>query len=307
MDINIVINQMMVLFLLIGVGYTVTRSGLGDMGMQETITKFIISVTAPAMMLSSVTGGITGIHPMEVLQVFLISIAMYLIFPFLGKLMAKFLRVVPSEENLYVFMTTFSNVGFMGFPVIRSIFGEAGVFYCAIVNMVFNVSSYSYGMALMSGKKVEGPIKNYINPAVISAFVTIALYFLKVPFHPAINQAARSLGDATTPLAMVVIGMSLARIPVRRIFSEVRIIPFTVIKQIAIPFAAYYILTPFITNRLILGVLIIIIAMPVATNCVLFATKYRNNVETATRAVFITTLCSLITIPLLSWFIHINS
>lgn len=304
MDINVVINQMLVLLLLMGVGYVIVKGGIGDYSMQEVLTKLILNATAPALMLSSVSGGQAKGTLKEVMIVFTVSLIMYIILPFLGMFLSFILKVRPEEKNLYVFMTTFSNVGFMGFPVIRSIFGEQGIFYAAIMNMVFNILSYSYGMALMSGKPIPKRVREYMNIPVVTALLTVVLYLLKVPFHPALNQAIRTLGDATTPLAMIVLGMSLTRIPIRTLFQDPRLVPFTFIKQVILPLVAFYILKPVIVDPLILGVTVISSAMPVATNCVLFATKYGNNVETATRSVFVTTMASLITIPLLTWFMQ---
>lgn len=304
-DISVVINQMLVLLILIGVGYLIRMTGLGDYNMQEVITKLILNATAPAMMLSSVSGGQAKGSPMEVLLVFLIALIMYLVLPFIGMGLVKLLKVKKEDINLYIFMTTFSNVGFMGFPVIRSIFGESGVFYTAIFNMIFNLFSFSYGMALMSGKEISKKPKDYVNLGIVAAIVTIVLYFMKVPFHPAVHQSIKTLGDATTPFAMIVIGMSLATIPLNTLFEDLRIIPFTIIKQVLVPILSLYLLRPIIKDPLILGVTVIIIAMPVATNCVLFATKFNNNVKVATRGVFITTIASLITIPILSYVLHL--
>ncbi|MDQ9891089.1 hypothetical protein RFZ55_01815, partial [Acinetobacter baumannii] len=77
-------------------------------------------------------------------------------------------------------------------------------------------------------------------------------------------------GDITTPIAMLIIGSTLANIPLKEVFSELRIYPYTFIKQVIIPVLAYPVLRLFIQDPLILGVTLIMISMPVANSAVLF-------------------------------------
>lgn len=107
------------------------------------------------------------------------------------------------------------------------------------------------------------------------------------------------IGDITTPIAMLLIGSTLATIPVKEVFTEVRIYPYTILKQIVIPVIAYPILNAFIRDPLILGVSLIMLAMPVGNIAVLFATEYQKDVALAAKAVFMTTLLSIVTIPVI--------
>ncbi|MNP50372.1 Membrane transport protein [compost metagenome] len=107
------------------------------------------------------------------------------------------------------------------------------------------------------------------------------------------------VGSITTPIAMMLIGSTLANIDIKEVFTEFRIYPYTIIKQILIPLAAYPILSYFITNPLILGVALINLAMPVANSAVLFATQYDGDLKLAAKSVFITTLLSVFTIPVI--------
>ena len=113
----------------------------------------------------------------------------------------------------------------------------------------------------------------------------------------------KTVGATTTPLAMIVIGIALSGISVKSVFTEIRLYPYVIIKQIMLPLLAWAILKNVIVNPYLLGIIIVIIAMPVATSSVLFANRYENNVALATKGVFITTLASVITIPLISYLL----
>lgn len=97
---------------------------------------------------------------------------------------------------------------------------------------------------------------------------------------------------------MLLIGCSLAKMDIKSVFTEVRIYPWTIIKQLIIPLLLWFPLTMIIKNELVLNVTYVLIAMPVANSAVLFATNYGGDSELAAKTTFITTLISLITVPI---------
>ena len=98
---------------------------------------------------------------------------------------------------------------------------------------------------------------------------------------------------------MMIIGATLARIPFKTVFDELRLYPYTILKQLVLPIIAYYLLSSFIKDPLILGVTLICIAMPVGNSAVLFTNLCGGNNELAAKSVFITTIISIITIPII--------
>ena len=203
-----------------------------------------------------------------------------------------------------MYMTIWSNVGFMGFPVIASIFGEGAIFYATIFNLIFNVSNFTLGIVLMSseGRKALD-VRKFLSPGMMASIVAVMMFILNLNLPELLNDTLKTVGDTTTPLAMIVIGIALAGISVKSVFTEIRLYPYVIIKQILLPLLAWVILQNVIVNSYLLGIVIVIIAMPVATSSVLFANRYENNVALATKGVFITTLASVMTIPLISYLL----
>ena len=188
----------------------------------------------------------------------------------------------------------------MGFPVIQSIFGEGAIFYAAIFNMIFNFMNFSLGIRLMSDKrKGSFSVKKFLRPGIFGAIFALIIFFTGITLPSPLVDSMKNLGDTTSPLAMIVIGMSLAEIPFKSVFTEIRLYPYTLIKQVIIPILSWYVLRNIISNELILGITVIVIAMPVATSAVLFSSEYDGNTNLATKSVFITTLASLVTIPVI--------
>ena len=113
-----------------------------------------------------------------------------------------------------------------------------------------------------------------------------------------ITDTINMVGSITSPSAMLLIGCPLAKMDIKKVFSNIRIYPWTLIKQIAIPLLLWVPLATVIKNETLLIVAYILTAMPVANTAVLFATNYDSDVDSASRGVFITTLFALITVPL---------
>lgn len=300
MSFFVVVNQMTVLFLLMVTGYIAVKFKLADGEFQSRLSGFIVNVTQPLVMIASVSSGEVRGDAGSILTVLAVGLIMYMVLPLVGMGINKVIGTPPEERNTYLFMTIFSNVGFMGYPVVQSIFGSGAIFYVSIIVMIFNFMSYTVGVSLMSGDRIQFNPKVLINPGMVAAITAIMIFLLKIPVHPVIGQFTGMLGNTTSPLAMVVIGMALSKIPLAKIFSEGRMISFTLIKQIIVPVLAWLILRNIIADPYILGILIVVIAMPVAATSVIFATQYKKDMDLATRGVFISTALSMFTIPLIS-------
>lgn len=300
MDIQVILMQMIQLFLVIGLGYFLFKVKILDVELNKRLTTLLLTVTTPALILSSVLSTTEYLPYTDILFVFLVGILVYIALPILGWILVKIMRIPLPQQGLYIFMTVFSNIGFMGFPVMKAIFGNDAVFYTAIFNMLFNLLVFSVGTGIMgygTGRKMKFNPKDLLSPGVVASLIALVIYMGKIQFPDVISSTVTMIGDITTPIAMLIIGSTLANIPLEEVFSELRIYPYTVIKQVIIPVLAYPILRLFIQDPLILGVTLIMISMPVANSAVLFATEYDGDVSLAAKAVFMTTLLSIVTIP----------
>lgn len=306
MNIGVIFNQMIILSIVMVIGYVANKKDILNEMVNKKISSLILNITSPALILSSVLNqDKKGDYTVLLLVVFL-GICLYIILPFIGIFIGKILKVEKEDEKLYQFMTIFANVGFMGFPVIESIYGTEAVFFAAIINLIFNVLCFSYGVYLISDNdKVSFDIKLLLNPGIVVSIFSIIIYITGVKFPFVIKETSAIVGEITVPLAMMLIGSSLAQIPIKDVFSEKRLYPYTFIKQIVIPIIIYFILKPFVINQMILGVIVILSAMPVGTIAIMFTNEYGGNVSLASKTIFITTISSVITIPTLVYILFI--
>lgn len=300
MSISIVLNQLIILFILMALGFLLYRIHMMPRDFNRQLTKLLLNVTMPALIINSVLTVEEKASGKTVLFILFLAIIMYLLLPVLGMLLAKILFVPKKQLGLYIFMTVFSNVGFMGFPLINALLGNEAVFYTALFNIIFNLSAFSYGILLVN-YGTQNPVRlNFrllLSPGILLSLLAVVIYFINIPFPESVREAIGSVGSLTTPLAMLLIGASLSSMNLKEVFSDWRIYPYTLLKQFVLPLSLFPLLKLFIHDELLLGVTLIMLSVPVANTAVLFATEYQADEKLAARTVFITTLSSLISIP----------
>lgn len=305
MDISIILNQMLILFLFLFLGVLLNRVGIINSDFNQRITKIIIHVTMPCMILASVLkqDGKRDMHALIILAI--VGVLIYIALPVFAFLLVHIFPVRTERKGLYMFMTIYGNVGFMGFPVLNALYGPTAVFYAAIINIAFNLSIYTYGVIIMHYKKETSAalnIKSILSPGVSLSVFAVFVYIFHIPFPPSLTSALTSLGDMTVPLAMIVIGGTLGTMKLKELVNDLALYPYVMFRQFILPLCAFPLLHLFLKDKLILGVSFILLMMPVANTAVLFANLYNGDAKLAAKGVFFTTLLSIVSIPVLIYF-----
>lgn len=298
----VVLNQMIVLCIMMGIGYFLMKKNYIDDHFNKKMNFLVLQLTLPCLILASVFGENETSQKM-VFQVLVIGLIYFMILPVVAYIVVKILRVEKSKQGLFMFMTIFSNSGFMGIPVIAALFGNTGVIYAAIMTMLFNICLFTYGVFLFgldSEEGIEINLKSLMTPGVLSSVIALILYFFRIPLPEVLISTFDYVGAVTVPLAMILIGASLTAIPMKEIVVDYSIYPFVFIRQILIPLLAFPIVNYLIDDQIIKGVILLSLAMPVGTSVVMFATQYGGDTVTASKTVLLTTVLSVITIPFIA-------
>lgn len=304
MDMVAIINQMAVLFLMIVIGYIAAKCHVIDDEANKILTRVVMNVSLPCTVLFSVMGGNATMSGSDALIFMGLVIAVYAITIIIAVISPKMFRAPKDDAGLYMFMLSFANVGFMGYPVTQAIFGPTSVFYVALFCMAFNVLTYTIGVIFVAGKDTKINLKLLISPVLIATLVSIILFITGVDFIPgAITKTVEMLEKLTTPISMLVVGASLAHLPIRDMFNEWRVYIVSLLRLIIIPVIVWLIFKWFVHDPLMLGVLTVVAGMPVATLATMFSIQYEKNVMLASKTVFLSTMLSVPTIPLLVYFL----
>lgn len=317
MQIEIILEQTAKLFLMLCVGFLLAHLELLDLHTKQKLTKILLQVTTPLMMIDAfydrmLTVTEQGTGSVSVGMLFAVSFGFYLVLIVLSLILVYAMRTPKQDRRLYLFMTIFGNVGFMGFPVVQAVFGTEGLFYAAILNSVFNIFVYTFGVVLMGGASASGgslaaqikgiPWKKLlITPAVIGTAVGVLIFVLRIHLPSLIADTCDTLGGLTSPLAMLVVGANLNGMKWKEMLSNVRLYIYILLRQIALPLVFWLLIRNVIHHDVLAPTLLLLSCMPVANTTALFATEYGGNEKLASQAIFMTTLFSLISFPLIIW------
>jgi len=303
MDIQAIISQLAVLFILLIFGYAGGKLKVLTPDTGKVLTKLVMNIALPCTALSSVVGGNLRVTGGETAFYMLMSLLVFLISFVIAVISARLFVKDKPTRGLYSYMIIFSNAAFMGYPVSFAIYGAASVFYVALFNITFLVVVFTVGTILMSGKGGKPDLKAIFTPALIAALLVIPLAIIGFKAPPIIADAIRLTGSITTPASMLIIGVSLSLVPLKEVFSEWRLYPASLIKLMVVPVVLWFVLRPIVTDDLVLGMLIVISAMPTAAIAGMHAIEHGNDVKIASAGIFLTTLLSCATIPLVVYML----
>ena len=301
MNVNALSEQMILLFVLILVAYLASKVKLLPANANKVLADLVVNITNPATILYSVA---TSSHALSngavlsILGITTLTLGGQILF---AHGYTKVLRLEQRPAGVYRFMLVFSNCGFLGYPVVRALFGADAVFVASMYNLIFQILCFTYGVRQVGGdpSSRQVSIKMFMTPMVVTSVLALILYLINIPFHPMVVETLSLLDRITSPASMLVIGCALAAYPLKTIFGRWHVYVFCVMRLIVIPVIVWAVLRLFITDPLILGVMVVLSAMPAATNTVLLCAKYNGDESTAASGLFVSTLLSLLTMPVL--------
>lgn len=299
---------MLVLLILLLVGVAAAKTGVVDQETNRRLTRFALVFPQSAQIISSVVGEDLDISAGQLLGVFGAACVMYGVPIALGFLTPVLYRFKKEDRGIYSFMTIFGNVGFMGFPVAETLFGSKGLFYAAILNMPFNLLAYTLGISLLHRGQGKTKIswRQLLNAPLISAIIAIVLLLTKIHIPTPVADAIDLLGDTIVPLAMIIIGASLGSQKMSEVFGDWRAYAFAPVRLLVAPVLVWAALRLFITDTVLLGTMTVLAAMPVASFATMLSIQYGGNERIASRTVFVTTVLSVVTIPIVCWLLPIG-
>lgn len=294
---------MITLFAIVVVGYAAGKLGYLGGTFDKRLSKVVIDITCPALILSS---AMTGELPdrQYILPLLLISVITYIVLTGMAYLLPRYLTKRIEDEGPVGFALMFGNVGFMGYPVVASIFGHEAIFYAAVLNVVNTFAVFTIGTMLITGKsEVEGSKfqkKVLYSTPMLAAYLTMAIVALRIDNIPAfISQPLTMIGNITVPAALLIVGSSMSHLPPRAMLGNGTVYATTLFRLAILPIAIYYLCRALGFSEFVVNINTIVIAMPVATYGTILCLRHGKDTTFITEVTFITTLISMLTIPAL--------
>lgn len=295
------LNQILIMFLIILIGFICYKTKLIDQEGNKKISNLLLMLVNPMLILVSYQMDYSKKLMIGLLISFLLAIFTHIFGIFISYIFVR--GKVNADVVIERFSSVYSNCGFMGIPLIYGIFGSEGVFYITAYMTVFNLFIWTHGLIMMIGKQdSKTMVKALLSPTIIAIVIGFVLFVLHIKLPNPIFKSLDYVASMNTPLAMLIAGITIAQSDILKVFLKKRIYLVIFLKQLLIPTVLLIMYSRFPLSDAVLTTAVLAAACPAATTGTLFALRYDKNALYASELFAMTTLFSILTIPIVMTF-----
>lgn len=314
-----IIYNVALLFIMMLPGIIMKKCKMSVDGFGKGISNLVLYIAQPALVFMAYVRPRDEQILINSAYVFVLSIVVHGVFSAVAMLSYK--KAPDSMRRMLRFATIFSNAAFMGMPLIRAVFGAEATVYASIYNITFNLFLWSLGVFICTDKRdvnengIEddeehikhgaSPLKALYHPVTIAAVLGLIFFILPIEgYIPSIAiETLNNLGNLVGPLSMMVIGLRLADMDFRGIFKDKHMYVFLALRHVILPLVTLGIVKlvglVLPVHELVEMVIVTLAAAPAATSATMFAEKYDCDANYVSRLVTVSTLLSIVTMPLI--------
>ena len=301
MNLSTVFAKMAMLVLIMLLGYLCARIGITGPEFNQRVTPLMVKVLLPATILNSVLS-VPDFSGRELLDYILVMTVMVALQMLPAWFLPRLMRTRSEDVGATRLVTAFGNVGFVGLPVVAAIFGDEMVFFASLCNIPFNLALYSCSAAQLSPDGGRVRWQDVLNAPVIATLLSVVLLLSRVHVPGVLADTISSVSGVTIPLSMLVIGTSLGGISVRSVLTDWRVYVVSAVRLLVCPLLTWLVLWPFAAGAL-LGISVLMAACPSAMLVTALCLQYGRSDAFASKCIFLSTILSAVTIPLLIWLL----
>lgn len=302
MNFTIVLNQALILFIILIIGFVAGKTGIIADGASKKLSELLLHVTSPMLVLSSFFFEYSAEKMRNALLVLSLGSCFYLLCIFLSGILYR--KYDSKVKPILRFTAVFSNCGFMGLPMMKALYGDDGVFLGSFYVVAFNLFVWTFGLAMFSEVKGKAGIRHslkkaLLSPALISVYVGVVIFVFQIPVPGFVQQGVKYVGDMTLPLSMLIIGALISTAKLSSLLNDFKVYYASAVRLIMFPLIAYAIFHFIGTPKIVTSVIVTAAAMPIAANTTIFAEMFDKDSVFASKAVTLSTMLSIITAPLI--------
>ena len=294
-----VLSEMLVILFAIVAGIVAKRLGYLGGETDQKLSKLLLNITMPAMILASVITGDELPEASVILSVLEVAAVFYVLSFAFALAVPHFLPGTAAQKGVWRFALAFPNVGFIGYPVAVALFGEGALFYAVILVLPFNLLAYSLGPLMLAGA-ARFRWQQLLSPCIVASVLGLVLALARLRPPALVGEMLDFVGDITVPLSLLVVGSFLADIPAGKVFHSAKLWLLSALRLLVMPVVLCLILRAMHVEDLVLGIAVTQMAMPVAVNGTLLSMEYGGDTACMAQITFLTTLGSILTIPIIA-------
>lgn len=338
---SILINQLGMFVIYVLAGIILIRTKVLNRENMEVVSRLVIKLALPVMIFTNTVNGVDKEMLFHSLSILGIAFFMYICLFGLSFLSGKLFHLQGDHQQLYSAMSAFGNIGFMGIPIVTSIFPERGMLYISVFTMIDQLMLWTVGVGLTSkagdrvekvseiqsscgqvkadrknvavgrsatdrtvDKRVSFDFKKLINPVTVAIVLSLIFILTGISLPEILNTAFSKIGATATPLAMIYLGGVFACMDVRKYVCKLDYYGIVVIKMLIFPVIFYLIQGLLPISAEIRMTMTLTSAMPVMSSVVMMANAYGTDGDYAMGGILVTTVCSIVTLPLVYWILQ---
>jgi predicted permease len=315
MHADIVFPQILILAVLVIVGLIASKTGVITQEVKDMMARLIFNITLPFMLLCNFSRlSITPRLLSNSLAILFLTFCVQMFMLLISWLITRMMRMKNSEATIFKTHSVFGNLVYLGFPLIYALYGEEGLLYAGMYQFVSNMLMWTIGVVLLNQGKnlsVWENVKHIFNPNTFAVLIGFFMFLFSVKLPPVLMKSLGGLGDSTTYLSMVYVGSMMFYTSMKGFLNKKEVYIFTFSKLILLPILILLILSQVVTffpDRIEIGVasvLVLMSSMPAMANVVIMAKIFGADDKLATANVFVSTIVSMVTLPLVLLMIEL--
>ena len=305
MSFTVLLGTLVSLFALIAVGFICGKMKMVSDNAIADLTGLLMKFFLPCMLISSMARDFDVDMLQQILLVFAASFASTLLFLLIMWVLTFVFHIPQRMRGLWTFAAASPNLGFFGFPLISVLMGSDALFLASMFSMPVNIICFTIGIKIISRDSDANAgvcWKDILtNPCNIAVAIGLLLFFLPITLPGPVASVVEDLGAATIPISMIIVGISLSKGSFRDMFRHKYSYLSTIARLIISPLLMFALLQfwPSAWGDMIPALLILIYALPGPTIVVIFARQYKSDIDLANGSIFMSSLFSLVTIPVM--------
>ncbi len=305
MQTTLVLQQMFVILMMIVLGFVLYKLQYLNDQVHSKLSSIVVDFLNPFMLISFVLQSDIDVTGTMMRDNFKLVVVYFIVLIVFAQIYTWFLNVPSGTKRAYKLMLVFSNVGFMGIPIVRGLYGDSAVPYVVVYVLVYNLLIYTLGIAMASsgnGLGIKGILKKTLNSGTVAGIISIIFLATGVQFPDFVLQLFKYLGESVIPISMILIGSSIGKSDLKQLFRHKESYMFSAVKILIVPILAAVVLRFVAVDPVLKGVFVILIAMPVGSIVSLIAAEYKLDSELTSREILISTVLIMVTLPIISLF-----
>ena len=296
------------IFILAGIGFALQKKDVIDDVTSKKLAAIVVDICNPALIMASIlSGGITA-SKKDLLVAIILGIVFYAMLVLLGFILPYILRSEPENRRFYNLMTVYTNCGFLGIPIAKTILPPNAMLYVIVINIVYSLLFYTHGYMIMnSGRKAEAqkqspkknPLLNMLNPGTVMAVLTLIVFCFDIELPLIVSSTLVYIGNATVFLSMVILGVSIARSHLSEAVKNFRLWGYILLRMLLFPVIIVFVMRALSFDNTVTLTMCLMGAVPVGSLPLITAEKNGEDTKILSAGVALTTTVSLFTITLL--------